>query len=189
MRRSTRLPLLAAAAALCATPALADDIYRWTDSEGQVHYTNDASTVPANQKVEKTKGAELTVIQVKGSEPASVSSGGNGSSAEDAKAPAKQGDEPKSDEEIWRERFRKAREEVTKLQREVDADRATLADPAGHGIGVVYNSAHTVVPNPELDRVREHLAKTERELEQARRKLDDLDREASRHAIPRDWRK
>lgn len=52
-----------AAAILClSTAASAQTIYRWTDKKGEVHYTDDRSTVPPGAKLETTEGEELMVV-------------------------------------------------------------------------------------------------------------------------------
>src|SRR4051812_22405317 len=64
MLRFRKVALLLAAA-LSAAPALADDIYRWVDASGEVHYSNDPSTIPSNLKksAKVTQGEELMVVQ------------------------------------------------------------------------------------------------------------------------------
>ncbi len=53
---------LALAVAVLAAPASAQAVYRWTDQHGEVHYTDDPSTVPRGVKVETTEGEALTVV-------------------------------------------------------------------------------------------------------------------------------
>ncbi|HSJ97829.1 MAG TPA: TIGR02281 family clan AA aspartic protease [Myxococcota bacterium] len=50
-----RLALLAAAASAAGTAA--GEIYRWTDAEGRVHFTEDLSRVPADQRGSARQGA------------------------------------------------------------------------------------------------------------------------------------
>lgn len=42
--------------------ALSQTIYRWTDARGEVHYTDDATSIPRGAKVQTTEGEELTVV-------------------------------------------------------------------------------------------------------------------------------
>lgn len=51
-----------AAALLCSSAAAAQTIYRWTDKQGEVHYSDDRSGVPAGAKLETTEGEELMVV-------------------------------------------------------------------------------------------------------------------------------
>ncbi len=51
-----------AALLVFSTAASAQSIYRWTDKRGEVHYTDDASTVPKGAKLETTEGEELMVV-------------------------------------------------------------------------------------------------------------------------------
>ncbi len=49
---------------------LGQTIYEWTDSKGQTHFTNDASTIPANAKRKPTEGSNITVeSQVAAAQP------------------------------------------------------------------------------------------------------------------------
>lgn len=52
---------LVAALLFCSTAAAAQTMYRWTDKNGEVHYTDDRSTVPAGAKLETTEGEELMI--------------------------------------------------------------------------------------------------------------------------------
>lgn len=44
------------------TLLLLSQIYRWTDARGEVHYTDDASTIPRGAKVQTTDGEDVTVV-------------------------------------------------------------------------------------------------------------------------------
>ena len=194
MPRLRKAPLLLAAV-LSAAPALADDIYRWVDAKGEVHYSNDPSTIPPTLKksAKVTQGDELMVVQPerttkKAAEPPKAS---GPEVPPPAPAPAPEPAQPSEadNEALWRGRFRQMHQEIAGLEAEAQADRAKLADPASAGIGVAYGQGGMVVPNPELDRLKAHLARAEQALEDARRKLDDLDHAASREAVPREWRR
>ena len=70
MRRLAPAALLCAA--LAGSPARADDdVWRWTDDAGDVHYTNDAATIPAKFKARatQTRGDELSVISTGSTAP------------------------------------------------------------------------------------------------------------------------
>ncbi len=51
-----------AALLLLSSTANAQTIYRWTDKKGEVHYTDEVSTVPKGAKLETTEGEELMVV-------------------------------------------------------------------------------------------------------------------------------
>jgi len=193
--------------------ASGDEIYRWIDANGEAHYTNDASTIPPalRKKAKVTQGAELLVVETSKEEPPKAAAkalpGGSAKSAEETAPtkpqtaglpsvpvtprPATPSVSPPDDggEARWRGLFRAAHEEIARRAKEAEADRAKLSNPEGGGVGVSYNARGAAVPNPELDRVREHLARTEQALEDAQRHLDDLERQASREAVPREWRR
>jgi hypothetical protein len=57
MRTLAAALVFLSAAASAQTPK----IYRWTDKKGEVHYTDDLSTVPKGAKLETTEGEELMV--------------------------------------------------------------------------------------------------------------------------------
>ena len=59
-----RLALLAVPVVLLAAPALAQTVYEWTDESGDVHYTDDRSTIPKNAKVRTTQGDDIGVVHV-----------------------------------------------------------------------------------------------------------------------------
>jgi len=189
---------------LAALPAPAEEIYRWVDADGEVHYTNDPATIPPalRKKAKVTQGAELLVVEPSKEDapPPAKAPGKAPAKAPDAPpakaapapAPAKsQPPAPPDDggEARWRSRFRAAHDEIAQLARDAEADRTKLSSPEAGGVGVVYNARGAAVPNPELDRIREHLARTEQALEDAQRHLDDLEREASRESVPREWRR
>jgi hypothetical protein len=189
------------AASLSAAPALAQDrIYRWVDAGGEVHYTNDPSSIPSARRPQArvTRGAELMVVQTRPDSPpprppAAPAEASTGAPAAAAR-PLDEGVPPPpgaltGDEARWRDQFKKAHGDVTRLEKAAQEDRARLADPAANGIPVVLDPRGGVKPNPELDRVKERLTRTEQDLDGARRKLDDLDRQASRESVPREWRR
>ena len=58
---------------LLSSPALAQDqVWTWTDEKGEEHYTNDKSSIPEKfrTKAKSTQGEELSVVKVRGVEPA-----------------------------------------------------------------------------------------------------------------------
>lgn len=58
--------LALALATLVSLPALADEMWRWTDEEGTPHYTNDKSAIPAKYraKATRTEGADIGVVSI-----------------------------------------------------------------------------------------------------------------------------
>ena len=68
---SRALPVLALL--LLALPAGAEEIYRWTDAQGEVHYTNDLATIPKTRRKSavRTSGEELGAV-LSGDAPAAT---------------------------------------------------------------------------------------------------------------------
>src|SRR4051812_34651817 len=135
------VPLLLLLAPLAAQ---ADEIFRWTDDEGEVHYTNDPDAIPANKrtKAKVTKGTELGHVNaVDGKDgkdskkkrvPPPVDSEASKGAPIEVAMPA----EPEESEQTWRAAFRQAHEKIEGLERGLERDRQKLEDPAGHGMAI-----------------------------------------------------
>ena len=52
-----------------------------------------------------------------------------------------------------------------------------------------YNTGCIATPSPEYERLRGNIEKNTAALKRAKDSLDDLDREASHHGVPREWRR
>jgi hypothetical protein len=186
--------------------ALADNIYRWRDSAGVDHYTNDLNTIPTSATVVPTSGGDISEIST-------------GAKDAQAKAPAKPSPQDSQDrklqaelrraeaeariaeaqvkreemqsEEQWRALFRASRARLSALEAEMERDRASGDQYSGLpvqgryvSVGVRLQAYH---PDPILEsRVRRQ--ELERELKMARDDYNDLERRASFAAVPRHWR-
>lgn len=64
--------ILLTAVLFLSTAAAAQTIYRWTDKRGEVHYTDDPSSLPAGAKLETTEGEELMVVPAAKVPPPSI---------------------------------------------------------------------------------------------------------------------
>ncbi|HEX4620458.1 MAG TPA: DUF4124 domain-containing protein [Myxococcaceae bacterium] len=176
---------IATAAALCfASPALADPIYKWVDQDGEEHFTNDASTIPAGQKTEITTGEEIGVLLTK-------KDGQKGD--EESSSAAKQGKKERSAEEEaaherdWRQRFRYARDRVSEQEARVAQDQQQYEALKDVDASITTGPGYVKVDRP-AERARALLQQDEAALKRAKTELEQLDREASKQAIPRAWR-
>ena len=159
--------------------ARADDVYTWTDEDGVPHYTNDPKTIPKGKQAKITKGAEL----------GSISASSADSSRKRAK-PALQdevSDKDIADESFWRSQFTELRRHIAALKAQLPEDRARLElipevlHPQGN--------AYLRQPNPDYENLKKQIADEEESLRLAERDLDELDHQASKRAIPLEWRK
>lgn len=160
--------------------ARAEDVYRWVDADG-VHYTNDPSAIPAKSRAAAKVTRGVAVGEVSGDKPA------------DAAAPRPTPKaEPERDaerEKQWRQAFRQARERIESLERQIESDRRTVADPAAAGLPVHRTVYGGILPSPEYEAVKARLQQSEQGLERAREQLRDLERRAADEAVPLEWRR
>ncbi len=168
--------------------ALAQPIYRWVDEQGVTHYTNDASSVPRGHRAQVTRGDEISVISARPTQRASASEPSRGTMAEQNAQPQNVGDEQQ-----WRRAFRDAYARIAELQSAIESDR-TL-ERYGRGVpwrfpsSPIYGHGRLGWFDPWYDEVEQRIRQNEAELRQAREALDDLERYASREAVPREWRR
>jgi hypothetical protein len=186
MNRFACLPV-AALVLLLSGSSRGEEIYRWVDAEGEVHYTNDSEAIPREhrKKADKTSGAELGEVSGDGN-PAYDSEAVRGESP-DARAAA--AEKKQADEQRWRKAFGELHERIRALETALAADRKVQADPGGHGIAIQYGADGMVRPSAEFLALEERLRSNERDLARARERLHDLEVQASREAVPREWRR
>jgi len=195
--------------ALHSVAARAEDVYVWTDSDGEAHYTNDVASIPEKSRRGARKLAAETPDAV---EPRSAKARPD-DAGKDAKA---QGDTPKEgqavaeaqppppepietalvapredekvSEEQWRTLFRKAGERLKRAERKAQRTREALAKLPGQDI-TTYDVAGNVVTEGRYGSLRGQLDEDEYQLEQAREQMHDLERAAAREAVPLEWRR
>jgi len=189
---SRRLPLLALACSLAfASPAFAQDP-RPADAPIQAR----DESVPAVQKKPAVQEADSAAApasqdgEARPSGPAVAVPNPDSAPTYDDSAERAQEAQTASQEKFWRDRFRDARQRVERLEKALESDKKALADPAHSGIPQMpLNSAGYRPPNPEMDEIKKRIPDEEKELAQAREDLADLDRQASRQAVPQYWRR
>jgi Domain of unknown function (DUF4124) len=200
--RALILPLVLHAAA-----ARADDVYVWTDSSGETHYTNDLANIPekARRTVRKLDANPDVVAPrsaLPGVEPEKATAKAD-PEAQDAKKPSPEQpphpqpieesvraprDDEKVSEEQWREMFRKANERVRRAERKTQRTREALAKLPGQDL-TAYDYAGNVVVDSRYQSLKVQLEEDEYQLHTAREELQDLERAAAREAIPLEWRR
>jgi hypothetical protein len=172
-----------------ASAALANPVYRWVDAQGVTNYTNDQSKVPKNVKAVVTSGDEIYVLASdRSSAPARAPAMG-------APLSGSSGDILSSDERAianqWRAAFREVHARIARLEFEVRADKQLVDDP-GRAVGRVasyrFDSHPRWTLQPDYLQAQTRLEWNLGELWRARADLEELERAASREAVPREWR-
>ena len=170
------------AAVLSIAPAaLAEPIYRWIDENGVANYTNNPAKVPAGVKAETTIGDEITVV----ASSRAVSQGA-------ATAPVSLSTDILTPQERavadqWRAAFRDVHARLAWLEMAVAMDKQRLqaeGAPFRSQRGRDYRAS---LESGNLD-LQQRLEWNLAALKRTRAELDELERVASREAIPREWR-
>src|SRR5262249_20533691 len=171
-------------------PALAQPIYRWIDEDGVTHYTNEASSVPQGQEAQVTEGDEISFISSPKPERRAA--------AEPEAALASPADvqlqEELAFEQQWRAEFQEVYARIAALEMAIENDKRIL-DRRGGGLPRRFFTAPSFggygawwLPDPWYDELNQRIHQNEAELKRARETLNDLERYASRLAVPREWR-
>jgi len=197
--------------ALHATVVRAEEVWVWTDSSGEAHYTNDLGSIPekarrtarqlggenplaVEPRTARTKPAESTPPAKAAEGEGAKESRGAGEAQppppepiETAAVQAPREDEQVSEEQ-WRALFRKANDRVRRTERKAQRTREALSKLPGQDV-TTYDVAGNVVVESRWQSLRVQLEEDEYQLETAREQLHDLERAAAREAIPLEWRR
>ncbi len=188
--------------------ARADDVYVWTDAQGETHYTNDAASIPEKSRrtVRKLEGDTSSLVEprtsnAKAEEPPrdgkpAGEDGEKRAQAEPQPPPPAPIEEtlhaPREDEKVnedqWRSMFRKANEKVKRAERKAQRTREALAKLPGQDL-TSYDYAGNVVVDSRYQSLKVQLEEDEYQLTTAREELHDLERAAAREAVPLEWRR
>jgi hypothetical protein len=171
-------------------PAAAQTIYRWTDADGAVHYSDDPSAAPKKADVKTTQGDELMSVHVEKT-PANEQGG--------ARADVDPEEQRANDERYWRGQFQDARDAIRLREAEVATDERQ-ADPREHGCTRSIHRVRQGLPANEYDdcdfvrsgeraRAQERLSADRSKLAVAKKLLDDLVRRATYAGVPFEWRR
>jgi len=196
-----------AAVVLAAPSALAGDgIYRWTDDQGEVHYTNDLETPPGDQVLEPVSGDEVSVIPSQARAPQAKPTreelelrllSAKVKTAEADLERAKDRDAAEQ-EEAWRAAFRVARRKVELLHDELE-EQQTVLNVSGFPVtarmyGLGGFCGRRAMPcltgaAEEFELAKVRVKQLERDIAAAEEDLADLDRRASYAEVPQEWRR
>jgi chromosome segregation ATPase len=150
------------------------EIYQWTDKSGGIHFTDDQEKIPPEYR-NKTKEIDLTPA-VEENEPQTNQPDSN----MDNSAPSYGG----HDEKWWRSSFRSIREDIKRIQDGLPAKRDRLRE-----LKRVRKLFHKPADRLDINDLENEIKQDEEQIATLEKKLADLDTEASRNAVPLEWRK
>ncbi len=166
-----RYLLLLACLTIVAATANAE-IYQWTDKKGGINFTDNPNNIPPAYR---NKAKEIDVapsIDVK-TPPQAIQ----------APVDSSPGDYGGHDEKWWRSSFRAIHEEISSIENRLPDKKQRLEE---------LRRKRTLFQKPS-DRVAyynlmDEIKADEQRIAELRKKLDDLDLEASRAGVPLEWR-
>ncbi len=159
-----------------ATAAFADT-YKWIDSEGGMHFTDSLDNVPAKYKSKVQKMEVTPVIEKTEERPSQPVT----TVPEGKKAVSLYGGH---NETWWRSSFESLRNEMKSIQDALPAKKEQFTTL--HRKYIIYNKPRDRVASNEINA---EIKRDEARLEELRKKLSDLETEASNVGVPTEWRK
>jgi len=148
------------------------EIYQWTDKNGAVHFTDNQDKIPAGYR-NRAKEVDLTP-SAEEKEPQANSSNSNVDNSSYGG----------HDEKWWRNRFQSIRDEIKKIQDNLPAKKERLREL--QRVRILF---HRMADRFEINDLTTEINKDEEQIKTLQKKLADLDIEASKHAVPLEWRK
>ncbi len=176
-----------------AVPALAQTVYSWEDADG-VHYTDDPTRVPARATRRSEQKYERSVPTKSDTPPVTVAAAEQSERdrATQAEASRRRDEADRQTEQAWRSRFvtlnraiTSQKDLVARLKAALPSSPFACTQPAGLGRRVVLPCNG----NLEYERQSARIASEQARLDDLERQLEQLDREASYAAVPREWRR
>lgn len=204
--KSITLPLCA----LLVLPGLATadekpKIYRWTEPDGTVTYSNEPQRVPQDGKAEPTEGEEIGVLPAEKRqvappptreqlEEAKLHAELRRAEAEARRAEADTEAARQRREDEWRFAFRSAHAKIEQLEAELEEERALLELNGLPVIGRQVIRVRPVTPagtviDDRYERARVRVPQLEKALNAAKNELEELERRASFASVPRHLRR
>jgi hypothetical protein len=186
-----------------------DEVYTWTDANGEAHYTNDPNAIPQRYRDKaRTLDGQPAASQETAAKPPPPADANPGASEtspkpsaakpqervdetleESAPPPLSPGAAETLDEAGWRKRFQRTTERVRRAELTLARDKEQLgrvANEEGYMVVDAYGRTMTAGRSTAL---RMQVAEDERVLHEAREALQDLERVAAREAVPLEWRR
>lgn len=151
-------------------------VYQWEDSQGVVHFTDDQEKIPARYRKKAMERAGDEERQA----PAADATKKPAPSAIPDTAAA----ETSPKRELWQGRFRSLRSEKAMLENRLTVKRQELTDAQWRKrkFGKPGNRS-------EVTEIDEQISRDETRIKELDQALADLDIEASKAAVPLEWRR
>lgn len=161
----------------CQAGTVTAEIYRWEDSKGGVHFTDDQDKIPSKYRKKALerdwqKDGQQTPPTEAARKPAPRPADG---AASDKVAPNR---------DIWQGRFQSLRSEKAMLENRLTVKRQELTDAQWRRRK--FARPGNRVETTALD---EEISRDEARIKEIDKALADLDIEASKAAVPLEWRK
>ncbi|MFN7133018.1 MAG: DUF4124 domain-containing protein, partial [Myxococcales bacterium] len=123
-------PLALACVLLLPAAASAQQIWRWTDDAGEVHYTDDERSIPERHRkaAKTTSGDDIGELTTSGEPGATDAETGEASLSTEpvTRGAAMVERSDAAAEKTWRADFRKARERIAQLEQALERDRQLI---------------------------------------------------------------
>ncbi len=152
------------------------DTYKWIDSEGGLHFTDNLDRVPAKYR-NKVQKMDVTPVIEKREEP----------SPQPAVAPPSRGAVSLyggHDGMWWRSRFTSLRDEIKGIQDGLPGKREKFTTL--HRKYVIYSKPSDRVASNEINA---EIKRDEARIEELQKQLAELDGEAAKAGVPTEWRR
>jgi hypothetical protein len=171
--------LLLAAVYCCASAGYAQAaVYQWEDSSGGVHFTDSPDQIPAKYR----KQVREREVHDRGESQAVAAPQDQADKVQQTDS-ASGSDEAKRELQ-WRDRFSQPRREIKALKNGLPAKRDRLVE---------LNRQRTLFQRGsdrvEYNRLEAEISDDERRIAELETQLSNLDLEASREAVPLEWRR
>ncbi len=148
-------------------------VYRWEDSDGVVHFTDNTEKIPSKYR------NKIREVDLKSDVPPAPS-------VNDL-APAVQrsaSGDSKRDEQLWRKRYAALHTEIQLLKDRLPAKREELA-----GINRRKTKFQKRSDRMAFNELSAEITRDEERIKELETRLNELDMEAAQSAIPLEWRK